>query len=222
MITAKYIRLLLLGFGFALGCYIAFRFIGCNQHPAPAASITVKPPEAIRRELTNVTTPLQARVDSLNTHNLMLTGQLKRTEQALAVAKGQTNNLQQEIYTLLNRQPMDSPVTDTIGTLRDCDSLQRNVRTLLAADAQKDSLHEAVAAQLRLQVTNRDSVIQAEQSISRLFRTTLDTALLQQQVLQGQVDFYQKQYRRQKNKNKIAGAGLCIAAGILIHSLMQR
>lgn len=152
----------------------------------------------------------------------MLTGQLKRTEQALAVAKGQTNNLQQEIYTLLNRQPMDSPVTDTIGTLRDCDSLQRNVRTLLAADAQKDSLHEAVAAQLRLQVTNRDSVIQAEQSISRLFRTTLDTALLQQQVLQGQVDFYQKQYRRQKNKNKIAGAGLCIAAGILIHSLMQR
>jgi hypothetical protein len=222
MITSKYIRLLLLGFGFALCCYIVVRFIGCNHHPVPAALVTVKPPEIIRRELTNATTPLQARVDSLNTHNLALTGQLKRAEQALAIAKGQTNNLQQEIYTLLNRRPMDSPVTDTIGALRDCDSLQRNVRTLLAADAKKDSLHEAVATDLRLQVSNKDSVIQAEQSISRLFRTTLDTALLLQQVLQSQVNFYQKQYLRQKNRSKIAGVGLCIAAGILMHTLMNR
>lgn len=203
---------------FCLVLHSFFYFKGCSNGSLRPTPVTINP-VAIRDSLVVNETGYNRRIDSLTETGNELTATLSSTQNALATIKKKNQALQARVYILL-----DKPYTSTVDSLsisRDCEELKMQVDTLLNTDHQKDSLYEAVASNLTLQVTLKDSVISTQNEKYCFTRSLLDTSLDQQTVLLVENAVLYKQLKRQKKNHRLLSGGLAIVATIATIFLMK-
>jgi len=159
----------------------------------------------------------QKKIDSLNKQQQALSIELTTTKTQLDKAKKKNIVLQNQVYTLLDKEYSK----DTVELLADCDSLKSSVVQLIENSNTKDSIYEAVLHNYESQLQNKDSTIQVQTLLYDSLKISFTESLFQQKELETQAKQLQKQFKRQKFKSKIATAAMFILSGILVNQIIQ-
>jgi chromosome segregation ATPase len=204
-----------IGFSF---CQLFHRNADDSDIPAPTVQADAA---TIKTEVAKIEKQYQQKEDSLNEHNDSLGSRLKQTETALTKAKRKNGELQQQVYTLIDRQSIFEQEKDTASYFSNCDSLARLTSQLIIYSAEKDSLSQISIETLGAQVQNRDSAIVLKLSQYQQLKTTLSQTLSNQQALQKEVKQLRKKFKRQRFWGKLKNAGLLILSGLAAKQLLH-
>ena len=208
-----------------IGITIGFSFCqlfhrNADDSDIPAATVQADA-ATIKTEVAKIEKQYQQKEDSLNEHNDSLGSRLKQTETALTKAKRKNGELQQQVYTLIDRQSIFKQEKDTASYFSNCDSLARLTNQLIIYSAEKDSLSQISIETLGAQVQNRDSSIVLKLSQYQQLKTTLSQTLSNQQVLEKEVKQLRKKFKRQRFWGKLKNAGLLILSGVAAKQLLH-
>lgn len=204
-----------IGFSF---CQLIHR--NADDSDIPAASVQASA-ETIKEQVAQVEKQYREKEDSLNEHNDSLDSRLKQTETALNKAKRKNGELQQQVYTLIDRQSIFKQEHDTASYYSNCDSLARLTNQLIVFSAEQDSLSQISIQTLGAQVQNRDSAIVLKLSQYQSLKATLLQNLSQQQALEKEVKQLRKKFKRQRFWGKMKNAGLLIISGLAAKQLLH-
>lgn len=208
-----------------IGITIGFSFCqlfhrSADDSDIPAATVQTDA-ATIKTEVAKIEKQYQQKEDSLNEHNDSLGSRLKQTETALTKAKRKNGELQQQVYTLIDRQSIFKQEKDTASYFSNCDSLARLTSQLIIYSAEKDSLSQISIETLGAQVQNRDSAIVLKLSQYQQLKTTLSQTLSSQQSLEKEVKQLRKKFKRQRFWGKLKNAGLLILSGLAAKQLLH-
>ncbi len=208
-----------------IGITIGFSFCqlfhrNADDSDIPAATLQADA-STIKTEVAKIEKQYQQKEDSLNEHNDSLGSRLKQTETALTKAKRKNGELQQQVYTLIDRQSIFKQEKDTASYFSNCDSLARLTSQLIIYSAEKDSLSQISIETLGSQVQNRDSAIVLKLSQYQQIKTTLSQTLSNQQALEKEVKQLRKKFKRQRFWGKLKNAGLLILSGFAAKQLQH-
>jgi hypothetical protein len=92
----------------------------------------------------------------------------------------------------------------------------------MQSNSEKDSLYEAMTANLTAQVANKDSTITLKEAQYLNLKSTLEKSLSNQQSLVDENKLLGKQVRKQKVKGKLLSAALFIISGAAINQFIRR
>ena len=163
----------------------------------------------------------QQKEDSLNHCNDRLNIQLKQTETALGKVRKRNNQLQQQVYALIDRQGIYKEEKDTAGYYSNCDSLAKLTSQLIFYTGEQDSLSQISIQALGEQVQNKDAAIVLKLSQYQSLKTALTQSLSQQQGLEKETKQLRKKIRRHRFWGKVKTAGLLVLSGLAAKQLMH-
>lgn len=163
----------------------------------------------------------QQKEDSLNQHNDSLKTQLKQNETVLGKMRKKNNDLQQQVYSLIDKQGIYKQEKDTSNYYTICDSLARMSSRLIVVSNEQDSLSQVSMQTFAGQLQNRDSVIMLKLSQYHEIKSTLSQSLDQQQLLEKAAKFYKKKLKRQRFFGKLKSIGLLIISGLAAKQLIH-
>lgn len=144
--------------------------------------------------------------------NDSLEGLVKSYKTMLANADKKASEQEQKV-TELATTVLTKP--DSVKSkVSDCDSLSKEVSTLLEQEREKDTLCNETIGELTSQLGEKDSMINnCEEEFSNT-RMLLDTALQQQQNLTNQLTALNKHMRHKVVQNKLLSVGLMVLTGV--------
>ena len=163
----------------------------------------------------------QQKEDSLNHCNDRLNIQLKQTENALGKVRKRNSQLQQQVYTLIDRQGIYKEEKDTAGYYSNCDSLAKLTSQLIFYTGEQDSLNQISIQTLGEQVQNKDAAIVLKLSQYQSLKAALNQSLSQQQGLEKEAKQLRKKIRRHRFWGKVKTAGLLMLSGLAAKQLMH-
>ena len=197
--------------GIVMGIGFSNLFSGCGDGtPTTIASVKQLKPTVIRKEEQKSEVSYIKKLDSLNANCDKLKGQLATTRHSLSSAKQTNLVLQDQIFQILDDQNNN---TDSGALKRDCDSLAGKVTILIQNENFKDSLYEDAAQNLQMQLQNKDSSLNLKDQQYKNLKTFFDKSLNDQDTLYKANRALEKQYKRQKFKNRLLWLGTIILSG---------
>ncbi len=204
-----------IGFSF---CHLFHR--DCSGDDVPVVSQDFKSSE-LEKKMQQTETLFQQKEDSITKKNNELNKKLQETQTVLGKARIKNNQLQSQVYTLIDRQQVYKADNDTAGYIEGCDSLQEKVSQLIVYSNQQDSLCQISIANLSSQLQNKDSAIVLKYSQYQSLKETLNQSLAQQLVLEKETKFYKKKFKRQRFVSKLKSIGLLIISGLAAKQLIH-
>lgn len=208
-----------------IGATIGFSFCQLFHRKCDTDLVSVPVVEAnvsfAKKQLQETENKYQQKEDSLNLHNSQLTEQLRQTSTALTKAKKKNNQLQQQVYTLIDRQGIYKEIKDTAAYYSNCDSLANLASQLIVVAGEQDSVSQISIQTLGQQVQNRDSAIVLRMQQYQNMKSTLNESLFKQELLSKEVKQYRKKFKRQRLWGKVKTAGLLILSGLAAKQILQ-
>lgn len=162
----------------------------------------------------------QQQLTTLNKDNTNLQQQVQDTRKALNASRQKARRLAGQLAVFLDKPPLWNG--DTLVAPPVSDTALAQVSDYIGASTTQDSLCDALNTALQQQVDNRDSSIALQEQRYRDLQFSFTQSMEQQQVLQDQSKFYQRQAKRNKVKNKLLSAGMLILAGVSGYALISR
>ena len=208
-----------------IGAVIGFSFChlfhkDCSGEYVPVTSLDFKSSELQKKMLQTETVYLQ-KEDFFTKKNNELNKKLQQTQTVLGKTRIKNNQLQSQVYTLIDRQQIYKVANDTVGYITGCDSLQEKVSQLILFSNQQDSLSQNSIAILSSQLQNKDSAIMLNHSQYQALKATLTQSLAQQEALEKETKFYKKKFKRQRFFGKLKSVGLLIISGLAAKQLIH-
>jgi hypothetical protein len=226
MNNLKIIFALIVGVVFGIGFNSLFS--GCNNTASKNFTITTLKPTILQKQVATTEKKYEQQIDSLKQYGFDLSKNLKTTNQHLEKAKEKNFILQMQVHDLIDSRKADEvdkvnkvDYVETENSFNDCDSLQSTVLNLLENNKEKDSLYEAVNANLGNQIRNKDSTILMQEDKYIDLRKSFDTSIVQQQILYDQNKSLIKQFKRQRIKRKFISVVAIVLSGITANYLIQ-
>lgn len=176
---------------------------------------------AVKHQVSAMEKQYQQKEEVLNQYNDSLHIQLTQTETALGKARKKNSQLQQQVYTLIDRQGIYKEEKDTAGYYSNCDSLAKLAGQLIVYAGEQDSLSQISIQTLGTQVQNRDAAVVLKLSQYQSLKTTLSETLQQQQGLEKEVKHLRKKFKRQRLWGKIKTTGLLVLSGLAAKQLLH-
>jgi hypothetical protein len=204
-----------IGFSF---CHLFHR--NCSDDEVAVTNQDFKSSE-LEKKMQQTETTYQQREDSINHNNASLNEKLQETQAALNKTKTKNNQLQSQVYSLIDKQGVYKEEKDTSGYYSMCDSLAKISRELMVSSNERDSLRQISIETLRNQVQNRDSAIVLKYSQYQALKATLNQSLSQQQALEKETKFYKKKFKQQRFVSKLKSIGLLIISGLAAKQLIR-
>ena len=204
-----------IGFSF---CHLFHR--DCSGDNVPVASQDFKSSE-LEKKMQQTETVYQQKEDSITHNNASLTEKLQETQTALNKTKRKNNQLQSQVYSLIDKQGVYKEEKDTSAYYSMCDSLAKISSQLIIFSNEQDSLRQISVETLNSQVKNRDSAIVLKYSQYQDLKSTLNQSLMQQQLLEKEAKFYKKKFKRQRFFGKLKSVGLLIISGLAVKQLIH-
>ena len=204
-----------IGFSF---CHLFHR--DCSGDNVALASQDFKSSE-LEKKMQQTETAYQVKEDSITKKNNDLNKKLQETQTLLGRTRTKNNQLQSQVYTLIDRQQVYKADNDTESYITGCDSLQEKVSQLIVYSNQQDSLCQISIANLSSQLQNKDSAIVLNHSQYQALKETLNQSLAQQQALEKETKFYKKKFKRQRFVSKLKSIGLLIISGLAAKQLIH-
>ena len=205
----------LIGFSF---CHLFHK--DCSGDNVPVTSRDSKSSE-LKKKMQQTETVYQQKEDSITKKNNELNRKLQQTQIVLGKTRIKNNQLQSQIYTLIDRQQIYKADSDTEEYLKGCDSLQEKVSELIVYSNQQDSLCQNSIANLNSQLQNKDSAIVLHHLQNQALKITLSQSLAQQEALEKETKFYKKKFKRQRLVSKLKSVGLLIISGLAVKQLIH-
>ena len=222
--------------GFILGFCTSFLFTGCNKGSATKKEV-VSTPKELKKEAVGVEQTYQKQIESLQSQNLQLQQSLEVTQglldEAKQAAKEKENKIKKIIapqgYSakellsksakeLLNKKD-NSEETPEAKSI--CDSLVTEVIGYIQENHRKDSLYEIQLVQMDSVVTVKDDLIQANEKAYTNLNLLFSQSVTAQQNLAKENKLLQRQFKRQRLKNKLVTAGLMILSATATNYLLH-
>jgi hypothetical protein len=208
-----------------IGATIGFsfcRFFHSNysDDTAPVAAVENNS-KTLTKQVSTIEKQNQQKEDSLNLCNDRLNIQLKQTETALGKARKRNNQLQQQVYTLIDRQGIYKEEKDTASYYSNCDSLAKLTSQLIFYTDEQDSLSQISIQTLGAQVQNKDAAIVLKLSQYQSLKTALTQSLSQQLGLEKETKQLRNKIRRHRFWGKVKTAGLLVLSGLAARQLMH-
>jgi hypothetical protein len=226
MNNLKIIFALIVGIVFGIGFNSLFS--GCNNTTSKNFTISTLRPTILQKQVVAIEKKYEQQIDSLKQHGFVLSKNLKNTNQHLEKAKEKNFILQMQVYDLIDSRKVNRidkvnkvDYVETENSFNDCDSLQSTVLNLLENNKEKDSLYEAVNANLGNQIQNKDSTILMQENKYIELRKSFDTSIIQQQILDEQNKGLVKQFKWQRIKRKFISIAAIVLSGITANYLIQ-
>ena len=204
-----------IGFSF---CHLFHR--DCSGDDIVVSSQDFKSSE-LEKKMQQTETVYQQKEDSITKKNNDLNKKLQETQTLLGRTRTKNNQLQWQVYTLIDRQQVYKADNDTESYITGCDSLQEKVSQLIVYSNQQDSLCQISIANLSSQLQNKDSAIVLKYSQYQSLKETLNQSLAQQKVLEKETKFYKKKFKRQRFVSKLKSIGLLIISGLAAKQLIH-
>ena len=204
-----------IGFSF---CHLFHRNVSADDFPVTSNENRAAD---LEKKLQQTETSYLQKENSLNQNSATLNNKLQETQTALAKTKNRNNQLQQQVYSLIDRQGIYKEEKDTANYYTICDSLAKMSNQLIVFSNEQDSLSQMSIHTLSSQVQNRDSVIVLKLSQYQGLKTTLNQSLAQQQLLEKEAKFYKKKMKRQRFFGKLKSIGLLIISGFAAKQLIH-
>jgi hypothetical protein len=219
----KFSTTLYLAMGLITGLLFSLLFRSCTQPDLPLpVSFTNVPAKQIEKAQQKTEQGFAKRIDSLQGRNRAMRTALNNTQKELAKADRRNVILQTKVYSLIDRQALAKEDEDTITAIENCDSLAALANDLILGSLARDSLADAQAVQLTVQVQNRDSVIQLQQSAYTALKQDFQISILNQQVLEANNKQYKKLLKKQRRKTGLAAIAGVIISGITLKALLNK
>lgn len=177
--------------------------------------------KTLTKQVSTMEKQYQQKEDSLNHCNDRLNIQLKQTENALGKVRKRNSQLQQQVYTLIDRQGIYKEEKDTAGYYSNCDSLAKLTSQLIFYTGEQDSLNQISIQTLGEQVQNKDAAIVLKLSQYQSLKAALNQSLSQQQGLEKEAKQLRKKIRRHRFWGKVKTAGLLMLSGLAAKQLMH-
>jgi hypothetical protein len=218
----KYIKpvlILLMGTVIGFSCCHLFHS-NCSGVAVPVAGQDFKSSE-LEKKVKTIETTYQEKEDVITKKNDELNRKLQQTQTALGKTRIRNNQLQSQIFTLINRQQVYKAGNDTAGYITGCDSLQAIASQFIVYANQLDSLTQVSIANLSSQLQNKDSAIMLKYSQYQALKVMLNQSLAQQEQLEKETKFYKKQCKRQRLVSKVKSIGLLIISGLVARQLIH-
>jgi len=219
MKNVKTIITLLIGavIGFAF-CHLFHR--DCSRDTVAVASQDFKSSE-LEKKVQEAEIKYQQKIDSVRERTKDLNESLRKTEAALDKTKRKNIQLQTQVYDLIDRQGIYREAHDTTSFIIGCDSLQNRVDELIVESNLQDSIQTSITDNLHEQLVQKDSVILLKDSQYQQLSKSFEQNIEQQKLLEQQVKFYKKKYKRQRFGSKIKSLGLFIISGFAASQLIH-
>lgn len=176
---------------------------------------------ATKQRIIHAENSYRKKTELLQRQNERLNESLRNTSKELQNVKQKTTALQQQLKQRISNQQSLTKDKDTVRLLSNCDSLISGTAAYIAAVNSQDSIHEAVAANLAMQLQIKDTVIAAQDERFTIMKEELDKNLLQQQLLEEQILAEQKANRKQRRKSKMKSIGIALLSGLLLWQTLR-
>jgi hypothetical protein len=213
---------------FVLGFFSTFLFTGCDRNKISKKDISVTP-KVLKKQADTIQENYLKQIASLQDQNLELQQDLEITQGLLEQAKLVTKQKEIKIKKII--EPKGYPakellqkieITPSINNdLSPCDSLITEVHEYIEENHRKDSLYEVQLIQMDSVVTVKDDLIQANEKAYTNLNLLFGQSLTAQGNLIKENKLLQRQFKRQRFKNKLITTGLMIlsatAANYLLH-----
>lgn len=203
---------LLLGFSFS----IMWRTLSVD---VPSMAVPKQSAAELKKQVAKSEVSYARSYDSLKQQSSKLTVELTETKTALSKAKQRSHSLQVQVYSLIDRQIENGDLN--LQTDNPCDSLITTVDYLMQSSLEKDSLYEAVTANLEGQIKNKDSTVALKDESYNGLKSAFNKSIEGQEQLLEQNKFLNKQVKKQKFKSKILSAALFIFSGAAINHIIR-
>jgi hypothetical protein len=182
-------------------------------------------PKVLRKQADTIQQNYQKEIEGLQDQNLELSQNLEVTQGLLEQTKQLCNQKEQQIKKLTAPKGYAAKALlakrDSLKSLSDCDTLASLVVQYIDGNHKKDSLYEVQLMQMDSVVSVKDDLIQANEKAYTNLNSLFDQSLKAQESLLKENKFLQKQFKRQRFKNKVVTAGLMIlsatASNYLLH-----
>jgi len=220
-----FLSLLLLGF--VLGFVTAFLFTGCNKNSNIKKEAIVKPKE-LKKQAATIEENYQEQIESLQDQNLELQQDLEVNQGLLDQAKETTKQLENKIKKLI--EPAGYPAKKLIekvkaneisSDLPSCDSLINVVSDYIEENHRKDSIYELQIIQMDSIVSIKDDLIRTNTEAYTNLHQLFEQSVVSQENLIKENTQLQKQFKRQRFKNKLVTAGLMILSATATNYLLH-
>lgn len=208
-----------------IGATMGIAFCQFFHSNCPDDTVQVKAVEnntaTVTKQVSEMEKQFLQKEDVLNQHNDSLHTQLKQTETALGKAKKRNTLLQQQVYTLIDRQGIYKEEKDTASYYNNCDSLAKLTSQLIVYTGEQDSLNQISIQNLGDQLKNKEAAVVLKLSQYQSLKATLNQNMLQQQELAKEVKHLRKKFKRQRIWGKIKTAGLLVLSGLAAKQLLH-
>jgi hypothetical protein len=205
--------------GILLGLFFSFMY-RTLLIDLPQPTISQKSVVELKKEVATSDASFVKGFDSLKRQSSMLGIELSTTKKSLQTVKSQNAQLRSEVSFLIRKQRGQKQEQLKFET--SCDSLITTVEYFMQSNSEKDSLYEAMTANLTAQVANKDSTITLKEAQYLNLKSTLEKSLSNQQSLVDENKLLGKQVRKQKVKGKLLSAALFIISGAAINQFIRR
>jgi len=228
MITLNFKNLLsLLLIGFVLGLFSSSLFTGCNKIVVSKTQVAVSPKQ-LKKQADTIQEHYQKQIENLQDQNLQLQQNLEVTQSLLEHEKQLAKQKESKIKKVI--QPIGLPAKELLAK-RDspvphnasspCDSIAGLVVEYIEGNHIKDSLYDEQITQLDSIASVKDELIQANEKAYTSLNLLFNQSLTAQKSLASENKLLQRQFKRQRVKNRLATAGLMIltatATKLLLH-----
>lgn len=205
--------------GLLLGLFFSFMY-RTLVIDLPQPTISQKSVVELKKEVATSDASYAKSFDYLKRQSSMLGIELSTTKKSLQTVKSQNAQLRSEVSFLIRKQRDQKTEQPQIDN--SCDSVMTTVEFFMQSNAEKDSLYEAMTANLTAQVANKDSTITLKDAQNLNLKGTLEKSFSNQQLLVDENKLLGKQIRIQKVKSKLLSAALFIVSGAAINQLIRR
>src|SRR5258706_2278867 len=217
--------LILLSIGFIIGFWASFLFTGPNKGPTIKKEVSSNPKQ-LKKEAVNIEESYQKQIANLQDQNLELQQNLEVTQSLLEQAKQAAKQKEINIKKII--EPKSSFARELLRQEDDarqandsspCDSLVAEVIGYIDQNHRKDSLYEVQLIQVDSVVTVKDDLIHANEKAYTNLNLLFGQSLTAQESLTKENKLLQRQFKRQRFKNKLVTEGVMIISAKAINYL---
>jgi hypothetical protein len=216
--------LTLLSLGFVLGFFASFLLGGGNRALTSKADVIAKPKE-IEKQAYTMQANYQKQIGELQDRNIELQQNLEVTQGLLDQAKQACEQKEQRIKKLT--EPKGYPAkallnkVDTSKFISGCDSLVSAVNDYIQENHRKDTIYETKLIQMDSIITVKDDLIQTNTAAYANLHQLFDLSLGSQESLIKQNKQLQREFKRQRFRNKLVNIGLVILSATATKFLLH-
>jgi hypothetical protein len=214
----------LLLLGFILGFFASFLFTGSNKTVTSKSEAFAKPKE-LKKQADTIQENYQEQIANLQDQNLELLQSLEVTQGLLDQEKLMCKQKEQHIKKLIEPKGYSAKAllakVDSSKTVSNCDTLASLVLEYMEGSNQKDNLYEVQHLQMDSVVSVKDEFIEANQKAYSNLKLLFNQSITAQETLIKENKQLQRQFKRQRFRNKLVSIGLVILSATATKFLLH-